>query len=177
MSQVLITKSKLDTLASTIASKSGATLPLTIAEMQTAVDGISTGGTLTTKSISANGTYNASDDSADGYSSVTVSVSPSLQSKSVSYTPTTSSQSATVTAGSGYDGLSSVSVSVDAIPSGYITTTDATATASDIVSGETAYVNGSKVTGTLVVQTYYTGTSDPSSSTGSNGDIYLKVVS
>lgn len=27
------------------------------------------------------------------------------------------------------------------------------------------------------VVTYYTGTSDPSSSTGSNGDIYLKVVS
>lgn len=25
--------------------------------------------------------------------------------------------------------------------------------------------------------TYYTGTADPSSSTGSNGDIYLKVVS
>lgn len=25
--------------------------------------------------------------------------------------------------------------------------------------------------------TYYTGTSDPSSGTGSNGDIYLKVVS
>lgn len=27
------------------------------------------------------------------------------------------------------------------------------------------------------IVTYYTGTSDPSSGTGSNGDIYLKVVS
>lgn len=42
MSKVLITRSKLDGLASTIAAKSGATLPLTIAQMDAAVDGIST---------------------------------------------------------------------------------------------------------------------------------------
>ena len=95
---------------------------------------------------------------------------PTLQSKSV--TPTKAAQ--TVTADSGYDGLSSVSVA--AIPAQYITTTDATATAAQINNGATAYVNGVKVTGTQVIQHYYTGSSDPSASTGSDGDIYLKVV-
>ena len=70
---------------------------------------------------------------------------PDLQSKTV--TPITSEQ--TVTPDDGYDGLSDVVVS--AIPSEYVTTTDATATAEDILAGETAYVNGKKVTGTLTV--------------------------
>lgn len=45
---------------------------------------------------------------------------PTLQSKSVSYTPSETTQSATVTADNGYDGLSSVAVSVGAIPSNYV---------------------------------------------------------
>lgn len=87
-------------------------------------------------------------------------------------TPTKSSQTA-VAAGRYTTGA----VTVAAIPSEYITTTDATATASQINSGATAYVNGTKVTGTQVIQTYYTGSSTPSSSLGSDGDIYLEVVS
>lgn len=127
--------------------------------------------TLVTKTITANGTYNASDDSADGYSQVTVNVSAVVNNQAKTITPTKSEQ--TVTPDSGYSGLSSVTV--DAIPSDYITTSDATATAEDIVSPATAYVNGEKVTGSLVVNKYYTGSSAPSSSFGNDGDIYLQT--
>ena len=135
-----------------------------------------------------------------------------LQTKSIS--PDESSH--TVTADSGYDGLSSVQVGaisstyvgsgitrqaaktvtptksqqtavdsgkyttgnvlVGPIPSNYIDTSDATAGAASINAGETAYINGVKVTGTQVIQTFYTGTTEPSSSLGNIGDLYLKVV-
>lgn len=73
-----------------------------------------------------------------------------------------------------YDGLSKVTV--NPIPSNYIDTTDATASASDIRSGKSAYVNGSKVNGSLVVNKVYVGSTDPASSFGNDGDIYIKVV-
>lgn len=93
-----------------------------------------------------NKTYTAP--SGQAYSPVTVNVpipAPKLQAKSA--TPTESQQ--TITADSGYDGLSSVSVG--AIPSNYI---------------------GSDVR----VQTFYTGTATPTAAQGNDGDIYLKVV-
>lgn len=58
---------------------------------------------------------------------------------------------------------------------GGIDTSDADATAADIVKDKTAYVNGVKVTGTLEVQNYYTGTATPEPTDGNDGDLYFKV--
>lgn len=164
MSQVLITKSKLDSLANTIASKSSVAAPLTIAQMETAVRNIPTGeAVLTTKTVTANGTYNAQDDSADGYSSVTVNVpthTPSLQSKSVSYTPTETAQSETVSADSGYDGLSSVSVSVGAVASDYVGTGITRRSSTDLTA------SGATVT---VPSGYYSAQASKSVASGTAG--------
>lgn len=61
-------------------------------------------------------------------------------------TVTPTKQQQVVSPDEGYNYLSDVTVA--AIPAQYITTTDANATADDIKSGKTAYVNGKKVTGT-----------------------------
>lgn len=95
------------------------------------------------------------------------SVEISLQEKTI--TPSKSQQ--IIAADSNYDGLSKVTI--NAIPSQYITTTDATATAEDIISGKTAYINGEKTTGTLIVQNYYVGDTEPDNSIGSENDLYF----
>ena len=59
-------------------------------------------------------------------------------------TPTKSQQ--VIAPDSGYTHLNQVTV--EPIPAAYITTTDANATAADIASGKSGYVNGKKITGT-----------------------------
>lgn len=60
------------------------------------------------------------------------------------------------------------------IPTG-IDTSDATATAEEIASNKTAYVNGTKITGTAVFQNYYTGEDVPDSTLGEDGDLYFQT--
>ena len=77
-----------------------------------------------------------------GYHSGTGKVSITLETKTV--TPTKAKQEITPTAGKVLS-----KVTVNPIPDEYITTDDATASAGDILDGETAYVDGVKVEGTM----------------------------
>lgn len=157
----------------------------------------------------------ASDDNGN---ELTYTRGATLQTKTKTYTPTTSQQTESVTADSGYDGIDTVNITVNAMPTGTAGTPTATkgtvsnhqVSVTPSVTNTTGYITGSTKTGTavtvsaselvsgsetktsngtydvtnlasLVVNipfvTYYTGSTTPSSSLGSNGDIYLKVVS
>lgn len=134
----------------------------------------------------------------DGLSSVTVGSIPSnyigsgVTTKSAAtITPTTTDQ--TIDAGQYLAGAQTIQGDANLIPAniasgvsifgvtgthqggGGTDTSDATATKVDIINGKTAYINGGKVTGTLVVQNYYTGSIVPESSLGNDGDLYFKV--
>ena len=130
MTRVIITQSKLDDLADSIAAKSGETAPMTLAEMKDAVDGIApnlqskTGITPTTSSqtIQADSGY-------DGLSSVQIdAISPVRSSSDLT------ASGATVTAPAGYY----ASNASKAIANG-----SASASASKSISGHTATVTPS----------------------------------
>ena len=74
MDKVVVTKSKLDSLAQHINTKAGTTGAKSSAQMQATVDGITVGGKLQTKTVTGNGTYTP-DSGYDGFSQFEVAVS------------------------------------------------------------------------------------------------------
>lgn len=137
-----------------------------------------------TKTISATPVVNAGYISAGTAGNVAVTLTASVTIKAATtITPSTSNQ--TIASGTYLTGTQTIAgdadlvaanikagVSIFNVSGSY--TSDATASAADIISGKTGYVNGSKITGNLVVQKYYTGSSAPSSSLGNDGDIYVQ---
>lgn len=109
-------------------------------------DGAVTAGTMPNNAAASKvldaTTDNQSMTIAKGYHSGTGTVSIVLEARSV--TPTKAYQTVKPTSGKVLS-----SVTVVPIPDAYITTTDADATAAQILAGATAYVGGAKVTGTM----------------------------
>ena len=106
-------------------------------------------GYVTPGTMPNNGTVSKTLDAASpsytvpkGYHSGTGTVKLVTEEKTV--TPTKSAQPITPTAGKVLS-----KVTVNAIPANYVDTTDGTATAADLLSGKTAYVDGDKVTGSM----------------------------
>lgn len=114
----------------------------------------------------------------------TVSLTANVTTKAAAtITPSTSNQ--TIASGTYLTGTQTIAGDADLVAANIKTgvsifnvtgsfTSDATATAADIATNKTAYVNGAKVTGTLSFQTIYSGSSEPTSSLGTNGDIYIQ---
>lgn len=120
---------------------------------------VSTGtNTLTlTKSVSITPTVSAGYVSSGTAGNVTVSLTASITTKSAAtITPGTTNQ--TISSGTYLTGTQTISG-------------DANLVGSNIISGKSIF----GVSGTVVIQHYYTGSSSPSSSLGANGDIYLQT--
>ena len=140
--------------------------------------------TLTKTGVTTTPTVSAGYISAATASTATVTLTASVTTKAAAtITPGTSDQ--TIASGTYLTGTQTISgdadltaanikvgVGIFGVTGTY--TSDATAEASEILSGETAYVNGSKLTGSLVITTVYVGSAAPSASTGINGDIYIQ---
>ena len=166
MSKVLITKSKLDDLATAISAKSGASLPLTLAQMETAVGNIPSGQpTLQSKTKSYTPTETAqsetveADSGYDGLEEVSISVgavSSTYVGSGIARRDSTnlSASGDTVTVPGGYY----ESLATKAVASGTAGTPTATKgtvsnhsiSVTPSVTNTTGYITGSTKTGTAV---------------------------
>lgn len=113
--------------------------------------------TLTKTGVSTTPTVSAGYVSSATSSTATVALTASVTTKAAAtITPGTTNQ--TIASGTYLTGTQTISG-------------DSNLVASNIISGKTIF----GVSGSVVIQHYYTGSSTPSSSTGVNGDIYLKT--
>lgn len=161
-----------------------ATAPSTISGTSASVS-TSTNAITLSKTVSVTPSVSAGYVSSGTAGNSSVSLTASVTTKAAAtITPGTSNQ--TIASGTYLTGTQTISGDADLVAANIKTgvnifnvagtfTADANAAATDIKSGQTAYVGGSKITGTLVTQNYYTGSTTPASSLGNNGDIYLKV--
>ena len=125
--------------------------------------------TLTKTGITTTPTVSAGYVSSATASTATVTLTASVTTKAAAtYHPSTTAQS--ISSGTYLTGAQTIAA---------VTTSNLSA--SNIVSGVTIKVGDSSdddcvasVTGNVVLQSYYTGSSAPSSSLGSNGDLYLQ---
>lgn len=188
MADVIINDIYLSAIADAIRAKLGTESTYTPPNMASAIRSISGGG--------SSGSYRAKtvdpstsqqivnpDTGYDALSSVTVNAMPSGTAGTPVATKGTTNQ--TIASGTYLTGTQTIAGDADLIAGNIkagvgifnVTgtfTSDATAAAADIVDGETAYVNGSKVTGTLVIQNVYVRSGAPTSSIGDDGDIYIQ---
>ena len=113
--------------------------------------------TLTKTGVATTPTVSAGYVSSATASTATVALTASVTTKAAAtITPTTTNQ--TIASGTYLTGTQTISGDVNLV-------------GSNIISGKSIF----GVSGSVVIQTYYTGSSAPSSSTGSNGDLYLQT--
>lgn len=127
-----------------------------------------------TISVNSSGLITATVTQSAGYVTAGTKSTTSQLSTQAGKTVTPSQSAQTAVASGKY---TTGTITIAAIPSEYHDTSSGNITASDVVSGKIGFNASGSVTGTLTFQTIYSGSSNPSSSMGSNGDIYIKVVS
>ena len=131
------------------------------------------------KTLSINGSYTIPAGYHDGTGKVTQSITTKA---AATYTPGTSNQ--TIASGQYLSGAQTIKGDSNLIASNIKTgtsifgvtgtyTSDATATASQILSGKTAYVNGSKITGTMTNKSGTTTTASTVTESGTNALISI----
>lgn len=160
MTKVAITESYLQDIADAIRAKTGLSSTYYPSQMSQAIMSISGSGGITptgTINITTNGTHNVTQ-YASANVQVPTSASPNLQSKSVTIIPSISTQEQTVSADSGYDGLSSVNITTNPVATGAVqnpvatkgTVSNHSISITPSVSYSTGYVTGNTKTGTAV---------------------------